>query len=129
LTYALHNNGTNGCSVDGYPAVVLYDPRPMPFAYDNAHPGGPYLSMAPPRNVVIAAHGWAYFQVVKYRCDTGDGPFATSIRITLPNGIGWFVEKLTPPYRSLSFCVGQAHDPGNVVSVSPVRETARELAT
>jgi hypothetical protein len=126
LTYAVQNTGA-ACSLEGYPTVRLFDPGPMPFVYDDKHPFGPFLSMAPPREVVIAAHGSAYFEVVKYRCDAGDGSFATSIQVTLPDAGGSFVEKLAPPDRSLSTCVGQVDDPGNVVSVSPIRATAREL--
>ena len=130
LTYALHNTGSRNCSLDGYPAVELYDQRPMPFVYDNAHPRGPYLSMAPPTRVVLTAHGLAYFQVVKYRCDLGESSFATSLRVTLPEVAGVFVVDLSPPTtpaRSLWLCTGQSNDPGNVVSVSPIRQTARQL--
>jgi hypothetical protein len=130
LTFALRNTGSQDCSLEGYPTVQLYDPRPMPFAYDNAHPGGPFLSMAPPTRVALTAHGQAYFQVVKYRCDTGESSFATRLRITLPNAAGAFIVDLSPPMppvRSLWWCTGQTHDPGNVVSISPIRQTARQL--
>jgi len=130
LTFALRNTGSLDCSLEGFPSVELYDPRPMLFVYDNAHPGGPFLSMTPPSRVMLVAHGQGYFQVVKYRCDTGQSTLATLVRITMPNAAGSFTVDLSPPMtpvRSLWWCTGQTHDPGNVVSVSPIRQTARQL--
>ena len=131
LTFALRSTGSRDCSLEGYPTVQLDDPRPMPFGYDNSHPSGPFLSMAPPARVVLAAHELVYLQVVKYRCDLGESSFATRLRVTLPDAAGAFVVALSPPMtpsRSLWWCTGQAHDPGNMVSVSPIRQTAAQLA-
>src|SRR4051812_27699810 len=75
LTFALHNNGRRICSLKGIPVVQLSGPGRMPYVYETI--AGPYLSTAAPRNVTLASHGVAYFQVVKYRCDLGDGPVAS----------------------------------------------------
>jgi hypothetical protein len=130
VTYAVRNTGARNCSLEGYPTVDLYDPRLMPFVYDNTRPGGPFLSTSAPTRVELAAHSQAYFQVAKYRCDLGESTFATSMRVTLPDSAGAFRVDLSPamtPSRSLWWCTGQTHDPGNVVSVSPIRPTARQL--
>jgi hypothetical protein len=97
LTFALRHTGSRDCSLEGYPTVELYDPRPMPFIDDDAQAGGWFLSMTPPTRVVLTAHREVYFQVVKYRCDTGESSFATRLRITLPNAAGTFTVHLSPP--------------------------------
>ncbi len=131
LTFALRDTGSRDCSLEGHPTVELYDPRPMLFVYDDARLDGWFLSIAPPTRVILTAHREeVYFQVVKYRCDTGESFFATRLRVTLPNAAGAFTVDLSPPLppvRSLWWCTGQTHDPGNVVSVSPIRHTANQL--
>jgi Domain of unknown function (DUF4232) len=125
LTYAVRNVGGRRCSLNGFPVIRLGGSRPLPFVYETA--AGPYLSKSAPRNVTLASHGVAYLQVAKYRCDLGDGPRASSIRITMPNNAGRFIEAVPTTVPGMAFCVGQDRDPGNVVRISPIRATAGDL--
>ena len=123
----MRNIGSRRCSLKGFPEVRLTGARRLPFVYQTG--AGPYLSAAAPRSVTLASHGVAYFQVAKYRCDLGDGPVTSGIRIDMPNNAGGFVETVPSTFPALAFCVGQDHEPGNLIRVSPIRSTARRVLT
>jgi Protein of unknown function (DUF4232) len=141
LMITLTNTSPTTCELYGYPGIAL--------SASNANPQWPqgrlvgqlrftyldgeslYLSNRPPGVVRLSAGAHAYVEVTKYRCDLGDDAAARTLRVIVPiSG-----EVLTIPISSatlqgvgtLSYCDGGAHDPGNVVSVSPVSGSIRGL--
>jgi len=82
--YALVNHGRTACTLEGYPAVALYDARGalLPFRY--VHRGSMYVTKAAPRTVLLPPGATAYVLVAKYRCDLGIIRTAATIRLTLP---------------------------------------------
>jgi hypothetical protein len=88
-----------------------------------------------PEPVVLAPGASAYVLVAKYRCDLGTAANSAVIRVAVPVARGgWFVGREALPLAGaagLSYCLGGQHDPGQVVTVSPVEPTtqaARGLA-
>ena len=129
VMYALTNRSPVTCTVHGYPQVVLYDAngRALPFHY--ATGGGAYVTSSKPVTVVLAHGAAAYVLVAKYRCDLGIVRDATAIQLTLPAAHGeTFAQREDtgiPGPAGLSYCRGGQHDPGQLVTVSPVEPTAR----
>lgn len=129
VMYALTNRGPVSCTMHGYPQVVLYDAsgRALPFRY--AVGGGAYVTPSRPVTVVLAHGATAYVLVAKYRCDLGIARDATAIQLTLPAAHGeTFAQRedtgIFGP-AGLSYCRGGQHDPGQLVTVSPIEPTAR----
>jgi len=132
VTYRLKNRGPRACSVHGYPAVVLYGAtgEVLPFRY--AEGGGAYVTASKPVTVVLASGASAYVLVAKYRCDLGIARDATSIRLTVPAAHGRNSSRREPVGISgpagLSYCRGGQHDPGQIVTVSPIEPTLRSAS-
>lgn len=133
VMYALANRGPVTCTVRGYPQAVLYGANGgvLPFRY--AAGGGPYVTNGKPPTVVLAHGATAYVLAAKYRCDLGIARTATAIRLTLPaaNG-GTFTQReavgISGP-AGLSYCRGGPHDPGQLVTVSPVEPTRQATSS
>ena len=127
VMYALTNRGPAACTLSGYPQVVLTDATGavLPFRY--AKGGGAYVTSARPVTVVLAHGASAYVLVAKYRCDRGIEHNATTIRLTLPTTRGRaFTGREAigiSGSMGLSYCRGGQHDPGQLVTVSPVEPT------
>jgi hypothetical protein len=125
--YTLTNRGPRTCTVRGYPRVTLYADggHALPFRY--ADGGGPYVTSAKPATVQLAPRAIAYLLVAKYRCDLGISSTATAIRLTLPaaHGQAFTVRKSvdTVGVSGLSYCSGGPHDPGQLITLSPVEPT------
>jgi len=133
VLYALANRGRQTCTVRGYPQVTLYyaGGRVLPFRY--ADGGGAYVTPGKPTIVVLAPGAAAYVLVAKYRCDLGIVANATTIELTLPAGHGQVFAAREPVGvacpSGLSFCRGGPHDPGQLVTVSPVEPTAQAASS
>ena len=131
VVLVLANRGPVPCSVRGYPRITLLGARghAMPFRY--ADGGGTYVTSRKPATVVLAPGAAAYIVVAKYRCDLGITRTAAAIRLTLPAARGHVFTAREPigvrGAPGLSYCRGGSHDPGQLVTVSPVERT--ELAT
>ena len=128
VMYALANRGPVTCTVHGYPQAVLYDANGdvLPFRY--ATGGGAYVTSGKPVTVVLTRGASAYVLVAKYRCDLGIAGNATAIRLTLPAAHGVFAQREAVGISGaagLSYCRGGQHDPGQLVTVSPVEPTAQ----
>jgi hypothetical protein len=68
---AVQNTSRVGCILNGYPGIEILNKhrRPLPFSY---HDGGDQmLTNTAPKRVGLAAAGFAYFAINKYRCDLG----------------------------------------------------------
>lgn len=122
--YYLVNQGTSACSVRGYPTVELYDAagRKLPFRY--AHGGGPYITKKKPKTVSLRPDTAGYVVIAKYRCDRGITSDAASVTLSLPLIGGGAASRhlrlsVTGP-RGLSYCLGGPHDPGQLVTISPL---------
>ena len=133
VMYALANRGPVTCTVRGYPQVVLYGANGdvLPFHY--ATGGGPYVTSSKPATVMLAHGASAYVLVAKYRCDLGIARNATAIRLTLPAAHGGVLTQreavgISGP-AGLSYCRGGPHDPGQLVTVSPVEPTAQAASS
>lgn len=131
VLFRLANRSPVACTLRGYPRVSLFDARGhvLPFRY--ADGGGPYVSARKPATVVLASGGSAYIVVAKYRCDLGITRTAAAIRLTLPAARDHVFSAREPTAvrgaPGLSYCRGGPHDPGQLVTVSPVERS--ELAT
>jgi Protein of unknown function (DUF4232) len=133
VMYALANRGPVTCTVHGYPQVVLYGANGdvLPFHY--ATGGGAYITSSKPATVVLTHGASAYVLVAKYRCDLGIARNATAIQLTLPAAHGGvFAQReaagISGP-AGLSYCRGSQHDPGQLVTVSPVEPTAQAASS
>lgn len=133
VLYALANRGRQTCTVRGYPQVTLYDAggRALPFRY--ADGGGPYVTSRKPATVVLAPAAMAWVLVAKYRCDLGIARNAATIGLTLPAGHGQLFAARepvgVPGPPGLSYCRGGPHDPGQLVTVSPIEPTAQAASS
>jgi len=127
VMYVLTNRGPVACTLSGYPQVVLYDAEgaALPFRY--ARGGGAYVTSRRPAPVALARGASAYVLVAKYRCDLGIVRTATAIRLTLPGarGAAFAMREAVASTgaEGLSYCRGGQHDPGQVVTISPVEPT------
>ena len=127
VMYALTNRGPAACTLQGYPQVVLTGAAGavLPFRY--AEGGGGYVTSARPVTVILAHGASAYILVAKYRCDLGIADNATTIKLTLPTTHGaamaWREAIGISGSMGLSYCRGGQHDPGQLVTVSPVEPT------
>jgi Domain of unknown function (DUF4232) len=122
--FGLVNRGRVACFVRGYPAAVLYDGagRALPFRYGDG--GGPYLTRKKPRPVPLKPGARAYVVIAKYRCDLGDLSSAKSIRLRLRLAGGTVVSRRLGVLGE-SYCVGGRHDPGQLVTISPLEPSLR----
>jgi hypothetical protein len=134
VLYVLANRGPETCAVRGYPLVTLYDAngRALPLRY--ADGGGTYVTARKPATVVLAHAAMAYVLVAKYRCDAGIARNAATIRLTLLAGHGQVFaarEQVGVPGSSggLSYCRGGPHDPGQLVTVSPIEPTSQAASS
>jgi hypothetical protein len=126
VMYALTNRGVGSCTVSGYPRIVLYAAagRALPFRY--ARGGGPYVTGRKPGLVVLAPGASAYVLVAKYRCDLGIVANVTAVRVSVPAAGGTVFTRSEAIGRPiLSYCRGGPDDPGQLVTVSPIEQTAQ----
>src|SRR5216683_1863010 len=97
----------------------------LPFRY--ADGGGAYVTSRRPVTVVLAPGASGYIGVAKYRCDLGITRTAAAIRLALPADRGQVFTARDPVGVSgppgLSYCRGGPHDPGQLVTVSPIERT------
>lgn len=133
MLFDLANSGQHTCTVRGYPQITLYDAqgRALPFRY--ADGGGAYVTSHEPATVVLKPAATAYVLVAKYRCDLGIAHNAATIELTLPVGHGQgFAAREpvgVPGPPGLSYCRGGAHDPGQLVTVSPIEPDAQAASS
>ncbi len=121
ITYQVNNRSPHDCSMEGYPTIRFYGPGASTFTYRSGHSQGPFLSTKPPSRVVVAAHGWAYFQIVRTTCEGMESTkMPRTLRITMPGGIRVFVERLKPG-QGFPICTAGSTDYGSIVSTSPIR--------
>lgn len=133
VLYTLANRGPAACTVHGYPQVTLYDARgrALPFRY--AAGGGEYVTSRKPATVVLAPGATAYVLVAKYRCDLGIARNAATIALALPAAGGRVFEARepvgVPGPPGLSYCDGGPHDPGQLVTISPIERTGQATSS
>jgi Protein of unknown function (DUF4232) len=127
VLFELANRGSVPCTLDGYPAIVLYSASGAALRFRYAEGGGAYVTSGKPGTVVLAPGASAYILVAKYRCDLGSTHNAAAIRLSVPAALGVsFVgrEELgVSGAAGLAYCQGGQHDPGQIVAVSPVEPT------
>ena len=131
LILTLTNKSAKYCQLLGYPAVGLYTAlgRVLPFTYDH---GSQYFSHIVPHLVGLrpGTHGW--FEVAKYRCDLGDLLTPSVIKVTVAPSAGASLTRLVPSSPGvgiLAYCKGGVRDPGQLVGVTPIVATLRQLWT
>jgi hypothetical protein len=127
VLYELANRGSVPCTLDGYPAVVLYTGSGATIHFRYAEGGGPYVTSSRPRTVLIAPGASAYVLVAKYRCDLRIARNAAAIRLSVPaaGGVSFVGREAVSVsgVPGLSYCQGGRQDPGQTVTVSPIEST------
>jgi hypothetical protein len=124
----LRNASSQACTVRGYPKLTLgYAAGTLPFAYHDG--GGPYVTAAKPRTVVLSPGDRAYLLVAKSTCVGRVARAANRITITMPSSAATLTVALTSPGASeLDYCQGRSRDPGDSVTVSPVERSQASLS-
>jgi hypothetical protein len=132
VMYALTNRGSIACTVRGYPRITLFDARGQALPFRYADGGGTYVTSRKPVTVVLRPGASGYIGVAKYRCDLGITRTAAAIRLALPARGREFAAREpvgvsgTP---GLSYCRGGPHDPGQLVTVSPIERTQQATSS
>lgn len=117
LQIELANHGP-ACSLKGYPAIQLLDPRGHALAFSYSHKGDQMIPAASPKRVELTKDKPAYFEFNKYRCDIRSLDGAVSIRVTLPGSSTATTVVFPKGSRSIDYC----HEaPSLTVDVSPIR--------
>jgi hypothetical protein len=132
VLFALANRGPVACTVRGYPRITLFAARGQALPFRYADGGGPYVTARKPVTVLLAPGASGYVGVAKYRCDLGITGNAAAIRLALSAARGHVFTAREPVglrggTSDLSYCRGGPHDPGQLVTVSPIERT--QLAT
>jgi hypothetical protein len=142
LMITLTNTAKTTCRLFGYPGVELSTSSgghgglppgtlggQMAFKYVDGK--SPYMSDRPPSVVNLAPGVHAYVEVAKYRCDLGEVSGARTLRLSVPiSGLLLTIpisQSARQGVRTLSYCRGGPHDPGNVVSISAVSASIQQL--
>jgi hypothetical protein len=113
---SITNVASRSCSLNGYPALALFDGsgRTLPFAY--AYRGDQMITAARPMRVRLAAGASAFFAFNKNACIGLTHRYARTVRVMLPaRRLGRTVRL---PRRLVDYC--GPRDPGHVVTVSPI---------
>jgi len=127
LTYQVTNVSDRDCSLKGYPQIRFYGSGAQTFTYRQGGTQGPGLSNKPPSRVVLAAHGWAYLQILRRTCESIESAIRPrTLRITLPNTTRVFVERLSPT-QGFPTCSAGPSDFGSLVYISPIRLNADQI--
>lgn len=131
LIVVLTNRLRRSCEIIGYPTVSLLSDaqKTLPFHYLHEH--SQYnMTTAPPKRITLPPDGHAYVLLTKYRCDLGDRADVALLQLA-PPGTSAKLRLALPSYPSqsalLTFCKGGQSDPGNIVSISPVEPSVRQL--
>jgi hypothetical protein len=129
LILTLTNKSAKYCQLFGYPLVRFYTAigRVLPFTYNRV---SQYFPRIVPQLVVLRTGARGYFEVAKYRCDVGDLMTPSNIKVALaPSARASLAKKVppTPGVGVLMYCKGGAKDPGQLVGVSPIVATQRQL--
>jgi hypothetical protein len=129
LILTLTNKSAKYCQLLGYPSVGLYTAagRVLPFTYDH---GSQYFARIVPHLVGLRPGTHGYFEVAKYRCDLGDLLTPSVIKVTLATPAGASLTRqvpLSPGVGILAYCKGGVRDPGQLLGVTPIVATLRQL--
>ena len=131
VIFTLTNRPASACKLHGYPRVKFLDgnAKVLSFRYSASYgSSSPYLTMAAPKDVVLAHGAVAYFLVAKYGCSRGTAQIASTIAVRLPeaSSTGGTFRSSSSVVRTFGHCVGKRGDPGQLVGVSPITSTAAE---
>ena len=129
LTLTLTNKSEKYCQLLGYPTLRFYTAtgRVLPFTY---HRVSQYFPRIVPQLVGLKPGKRGYFEVAKYRCDRGDLMTPSIITVALAPSAGASLTTKLPPTPGvglLMYCRGGVKDPGQLVGVSPIVATQRQL--
>jgi len=112
---AVTRTGSQSCTLDGYPTVVLLNRQGQRLAFNYSH-HDQVVTSHPPRAVHVGGHRSAFFMFDKYRCDIRSQSAARWVRVKLPGVSGWLVMQLRN--QIIDFC--PAEPPSRTVAVSPL---------
>ena len=123
------NKSAKYCQLAGYPSVGFYTAagRVLPFTY---HRFSHYFPRIVPQLVGLRPGTHGYFEVAKYRCDLGDLVTPSTIKVALAPSADASLARKVPPAPGvgvLTYCKGGVKDPGQMVGVTPIVATQRQL--
>jgi hypothetical protein len=115
-TVSITNVSSRSCSLDGYPALALFDAtgRKLPFSY--AYRGDQMITAARPVPVRLGARSSAFFAFNKNVCISLTYRYARTVRVMLPGRR--LSRTVQLPRRAVDYC--GRRDPGHIVTVSPI---------
>lgn len=118
--FVLIRNGATGCTLHGYPTIVLRDAAGQVLPFRFSHRGDQMVTGRPPGTVRVAAHRSAYFVFNKYRCDIRSQAAARLVQVQLPGVRGRLEVRL---YRTIiDYC--PAETPSRTIAVTPIVATS-----
>jgi hypothetical protein len=117
--------GTQPCTLDGYPTVVLLDAHGHTLDFRYTHRGDSVVGAQPPRVVHVAGRGSAFFLLNKYRCDLRARGVARWLRVGLPGVRGRLTIRLS--YPIIDYCPADA--PSRTIAVSPLVADVRQAVS
>lgn len=123
IVFPVTNVGTQPCSLSGYPGVTLLDQHGGVLPFRFTHGQSLYVTHTRPVPVLLRPGASAYFRVAKYRCDLGGDRDARTVQVSLGNDGATLIGRTGSGSEGLTYCLGGASDPGQVVDVSPVEAT------
>ena len=129
--FALTDRSAAACTLHGYPRVTLaYAKGTLPFVYRSG--GGQFVTRRKPSTVTLRSGSRAYFEVAKYRCDTGASHAAIKMFVSHIGTGALTLDLRSLGISDLQYCrrspgTNQT-DPGNYVTVSPIESSAGAAA-
>jgi hypothetical protein len=128
----LTNTDSVACAIRGYPVVRFFGDNgvPLPFAYRHRPNADVAFPAGPPRRFILKPFASGYVMVVKEECIGPDGRAATRMTVLAPSvqsGTLPWVVPLNGAYPGIAVCTGPDAAANNVVAVSPVEPTPKDL--
>ncbi|MGC1418781.1 MAG: DUF4232 domain-containing protein [Acidimicrobiales bacterium] len=128
----LTNTDSVACAIRGYPVVRFLGANgaPLPFVYRHRPNADVAFPAGPPRRFILKPFASGYVLVVKEECIGPDGRAAARMTVLAPSlqagTLPWVVH-LDASYPGISICTGADAAANNVVAVSPVEPSPKDL--
>ncbi len=132
FTLKLTNTDSVACSIDGYATVRFEGTNAamLPFVYRQRPNGAFAFTAAAPTRFVLKSFASAYVLVAKEACVGPDGRSAVTATVLAPSlqaGTLAWVLQLSGDYPRIFVCTGPDAAANNIVAVSPVEPSVKDL--